>query len=82
MWVRKTLLLGLGAYLMFAQSCSSGDSGGGEDSSRTLAARFGVMVPDKAIPVPAFDLQDLQGRRVRLADFRGKIVFLTFSTTW
>ncbi|CBE68329.1 exported protein of unknown function [Candidatus Methylomirabilis oxygeniifera] len=31
---------------------------------------------------PDFTLQDVSGKSVRLADHRGKIVFLTFWTTW
>lgn len=31
---------------------------------------------------PDFTLQDVSGRSVRLADYRGKVVFLTFWMTW
>jgi cytochrome oxidase Cu insertion factor (SCO1/SenC/PrrC family) len=31
---------------------------------------------------PDFTLRDLSGKAVRLADHRGKVVFLTFWTTW
>lgn len=31
---------------------------------------------------PDFTLQDVSGKSVRLADHRGKVVFLTFWTTW
>ncbi len=31
---------------------------------------------------PDFTLQDVSGNSVRLADLRGKVVFLTFWTTW
>lgn len=31
---------------------------------------------------PDFTLQDVSGKSVRLADYRGKVVFLTFWTTW
>lgn len=31
---------------------------------------------------PDFELPDLQDRRVRLSDFRGKVVFLNFWATW
>jgi peroxiredoxin len=35
------------------------------------------------LPPPAdFVLTDLNGRQVRLSDFRGKVVFLNFWTTW
>jgi peroxiredoxin len=33
-------------------------------------------------PAPDFALQDLNGRRYRLADLRGKIVFLNLWATW
>lgn len=31
---------------------------------------------------PEFTLQDVSGKSIRLADYRGKVVFLTFWTTW
>ncbi|MBI2883128.1 MAG: redoxin domain-containing protein [Candidatus Methylomirabilis oxyfera] len=31
---------------------------------------------------PDFTLQDVSGESVRMADYRGKVVFLTFWTTW
>ncbi len=33
-------------------------------------------------PAPDFELQDLDGKTVRLSQFRGKIVLLGFFTTW
>jgi cytochrome oxidase Cu insertion factor (SCO1/SenC/PrrC family) len=33
-------------------------------------------------PAPAFELPALDGRPVRLADLRGKVVLLFFWTTW
>jgi cytochrome oxidase Cu insertion factor (SCO1/SenC/PrrC family) len=33
-------------------------------------------------PAPAFALPDLDGKTVRLEDFRGKVVLLFFWTTW
>jgi thiol-disulfide isomerase/thioredoxin len=43
-------------------------------------------VPDRVLaarlPTKDFVLKDLSGKRVRLSDFRGKIVLLNFWTTW
>ena len=33
-------------------------------------------------PAPAFALPDLEGRTVRLEDFRGKVVLVFFWATW
>jgi peroxiredoxin len=33
-------------------------------------------------PAPAFELQDLNGKTVRLSDFHGKVVLLNFWATW
>jgi cytochrome oxidase Cu insertion factor (SCO1/SenC/PrrC family) len=33
-------------------------------------------------PAPAFSLPDLDGRQVRLADLRGKVVLLFYWATW
>lgn len=33
-------------------------------------------------PAPGFELKNLQGQAVKLADYRGKVVFLNFWATW
>ena len=33
-------------------------------------------------PAPEFELQNLDGKKVRLTDYRGKVVLLFFYTTW
>ena len=38
--------------------------------------------PAKGRPVPEFEVEDLQGKRWRLADLQGKIVLLNFWATW
>ena len=40
------------------------------------------LKPWQGGPPPAFELQDLQGRVHRLADYRGKVVLVNFWATW
>lgn len=37
---------------------------------------------EKASPAPGWELQDLDGKTVRLSDFKGKVVILDFWATW
>lgn len=39
---------------------------------------LGILGFDKKIEAPDFELEDLNGRQVKLTDYRGKIVFLNF----
>ena len=41
-----------------------------------------VQAFDPPKPAPAFALQGLDGKTVRLEDFRGKVVMLFFWATW
>lgn len=50
-----------------------------DDSAVTPGSSAPVAVGS---PAPDFELQDLDGRTVRLSDFRGKVVFLNFWATW
>ena len=56
-------------------------------SGAALAAApdFGAVkvIPyDAPKPAPAFELPDLDGKTVRLEDFRGKVLLLFFWTTY
>jgi peroxiredoxin len=44
--------------------------------------KLGIVNIHHLAPPVDFVLKDLSGRRVRLSDFKGKVVFLSFWTTW
>lgn len=83
---RKTLygrlsILLLGCILVASPVISLGaarEAGGLDDRLEALGfikLRHDPIAPD-------FTLQDISGKPVRLNDQRGKVVFLTFWTTW
>ncbi|HOI45017.1 MAG TPA: TlpA disulfide reductase family protein, partial [Candidatus Aminicenantes bacterium] len=60
---------------------------------KTLAASLGtfaiVLIAAASIsaaaqdePAPPFQLKDLQGKTLSLADYKGKVLFLNFWATW
>ena len=57
----------------------------GKYLDRARSSRHGApkLVGDvRGVTAPAFDLATLDGRRVKLADYRGKAVLLNFWATW
>ncbi len=72
------LFSGLAAFYLFdAESLAKADS---RDLDR-LFGDMGVIKMVQALPIE-FSLKDLSGQPVSPSDFRGKIVFLNFWTTW
>jgi peroxiredoxin len=43
---------------------------------------LGLQTPKEEVEAPDFSLPDLTGKKIRLKDFRGKVVFLNFFATW
>jgi thiol-disulfide isomerase/thioredoxin len=72
------LFSGFAAFYLFdAESLAKADS----QELDQLFGDMGVIKMVQAIPVE-ISLKDLNGQPVSLSDFRGKIVFLNFWTTW
>jgi peroxiredoxin len=46
------------------------------------AAALGIVKPKDPLPAERFAARDLDGRMVRLDEYRGKVLFLTFWATW
>ncbi len=42
----------------------------------------GMEYPEENFFAPSFELSSLEGQKIKLADFRGKIVFINFWATW
>jgi len=72
------LFSGLAAFYLFeAESLAKADN----QELDQLLGDMGVIKMVQALPVE-IRLKDLNGQQVSLSDFRGKIVFLNFWTTW
>jgi thiol-disulfide isomerase/thioredoxin len=78
LYIIALLFAGFAAFLAF-----EGESQAGTDSEELdrLFRDMGVINSVNALPVEV-GLNDLNGRPVSLSDFRGKIVFLNFWTSW
>ena len=44
--------------------------------------KMGIIPPKTSEPAPAFVAKNLRGERVKLSDFKGKVVLLNFWATW
>ena len=69
---RRAILFGVALWLDVALAA--------EAAPDFAALKIQPYEPRK--PAPEFELQDLQGKTIRLADFRGKLLLLFFYTTW
>jgi len=70
-----------------AASCARGASGatvaaGGPVLSMTSGKGVAIRFSDKPVPVPAFSVQDLDGKSLSPGDLAGKVVLLNFWATW
>lgn len=51
------------------------------ESYSTITSAF-TSTPSDFKPAPNFELLDVNGRKVRLSDFKGKVIILDFWATW
>ncbi|NOY08878.1 MAG: TlpA family protein disulfide reductase [Spirochaetes bacterium] len=54
----------------------------GSESIDNLMSSLGIHKVKEGVEAPGFELNNLEGRKVRLKDYRGKIVLLNFMATW
>ncbi len=75
-WAAVGLIVVVGIWLLDGgRPFSSGEASGETGDDPGAAPRIGRPAPD-------FVLNNLEGKPIRLSDFRGKTVFLNFWATW
>ena len=55
---------------------------GSLDAAEDPFSAAGILRIEEPRSAPEFALEDVQGKRVELKDFRGKVVLLDFWATW
>ncbi len=78
-WVATALLL---SGVMTAHSAVTFAAGRDDGIPNSALEAIGFVRIEGHQSAPDFALNDLSGTRIRLADLRGKVVFLTFWATW
>ena len=73
------LCSGIASFFSFKAKLSANTDSG--EMNRLLGSMGVIRVPPAKDPV-VINLKDMNGRNVSLSDFKGKIVFLNFWTTW
>lgn len=69
------------AVVVAAGACGTGD-GGGDGRPAAAVNPFAALPADERAAVRPFDVERLGGGRLRLADYRGRIVLLNVWASW
>ena len=77
--MKKTILFTLTAVIM---GCGQGSAQAEAQKKNIPKKTVKAARPKGAVKAPDFTLADLEGNRVQLADYRGKVVLLNFWGTW
>src|SRR3989338_10093348 len=76
----QRISLFVSVFFLFASWCTPEKAAAGHDYWADAGiVRIGEKKP---IPAPDFTLNTLDGKKVSLKDFKGKVVFLNFLATW
>jgi protein SCO1 len=76
---RAALILALAlALTCVATGCSSGSSSSSSAATRASSSGFDGAALPRGVLAPAFTLADQNGRRVSLADYRGRVTIVAF----
>lgn len=79
---RRLLVVLLVCCILAISQAVSLDAGQETDKLESSLEALGFIPLTNDPRAPDFTLHDASGKPVRLADHRGKVVFLTFWTTW
>src|SRR5215210_1719342 len=75
--------VGLGlAAIPFMGTRAEGPGGAPVSAGKAGAAGASAVCEAKTKRAPDFELNDYTGKKVRLADYKGKVVFVNFWATW
>ncbi len=82
---RKILLLfliGIGTAIVLNPFLQAGRAASLSPPESPSCSSFGIQIFPKRKSAPVFSLQNLNGGKVSLSDFKGKPVLITFWATW
>jgi thiol-disulfide isomerase/thioredoxin len=81
--VAAAAAVGLGlAAIPFIGTRAEQTAGAGASAGKPATGASAVCDPKAKKKAPDFELSDYMGKKVRLADYKGKVVFVNFWATW